>query len=63
MKKTLSKYFNIYVVIALIGAFAFLYLFSFAFVLNDVTTGSSLKMKKKAIQKKKELCLKDPTQC
>ena len=63
MKKALSKYFNFYVVIALIGGFSFLYLFSFAFVLNDVATGSSLKIKQKAVQKQKELCRKDPTQC
>lgn len=63
MKQTMSKYFNIYVVIALIGGFSFLYLFSFAFVLNDVANGSSSQMKKEYMEKKKQLCLKDPTQC
>jgi len=63
MKKRLSKYFNIYVIIALIGGFSFLYLISFAFVLNDVATGSSLQMKKAKIEKQRQICLKDPTQC
>lgn len=63
MKKALSKYLNIYVVIALIGGFSFLYLFSYAFVLHDVATGSSVKIKQKAMEKKRKLCLKDPTQC
>jgi len=63
MKHAISKYFNIYVVIALIGGFSFLYLFSFAFVLNDVANGSSSQMKKEYMEKKKQLCLKDPTQC
>jgi hypothetical protein len=56
MKKTLSKYLNIYVVISLIGIFSFLYLFSFAFVLNDVATGSSSAIKK-------QFCLKNPAKC
>ena len=63
MKQTMSKYFNIYVVIALIGGFSFLYLFSFAFVLNDVANGSSSQMKKEYMEKKKQLCIQDSTQC
>ena len=63
MKNSISKYFNIYVAIALIGGFSFLYLFSFAFVLNDVANGSSSQMKKEYMEKKKQLCLQDSTQC
>jgi len=63
MRKMVSKYFNIYVVIILIGGFSFLYLFSYAFVLNDVANGSSLQMKKEYMEKKRQLCLQDPTQC
>ncbi|QOP44788.1 hypothetical protein [Sulfurimonas paralvinellae] len=56
MRKTIKKYLNIYVVTALIGGFSVLYLFSFAFVLNDVTGGSSREMKKK-------YCKKNPDEC
>jgi len=63
MKTKISKYFNIYVVTALIGGISFLYLLSFAFVINDVSNGSSLKMKKAYMEHKKQLCLQDPSQC
>ncbi|MEN8303822.1 MAG: hypothetical protein ABFQ64_07115 [Campylobacterota bacterium] len=63
MRNAISKYFNIYVLVALIGGFSFFYLFSFAFVLNDVANGSSSQMKKEYMEKKRQLCLSDPTQC
>jgi hypothetical protein len=44
------------VVTALIGGFSILYLFSFAFVINDVSGGSSREMKKK-------YCKKNPDEC
>ena len=53
MKKEFKKYFNIYVTVGLIGAFSFLYMLSFAFVLHDVANGSSLQMKKDMIKKQK----------
>lgn len=56
MRKKIGKYFNIYVVTALIGGFSILYLFSFAFVINDVSGGSSREMKKK-------YCKKNPDEC
>jgi len=56
MRKIVKKYFNIYVVTALIGGFSVLYLFSFAFVLSDVSSGSSREMKKK-------YCKKNPDDC
>ena len=56
MKKLIKKYFNIYVVTALIGGFSVLYLVSFAFVLSDVSSGSSREMKKK-------FCKKNPDEC
>ena len=56
MRKTLRKYFNIYVVTGLIGVFSVLYILSFAFVLNDVSGGSSREMKKK-------YCEKNPDEC
>jgi len=56
MRKTISKYLNIYVVTAFIGGFSILYLFSFAFVLNDVATGSSRDMKK-------AYCKENPNEC
>ena len=56
MKRKFSKYINIYVVIAFIGIFSFGYLFSFIFVINDVSSGSSLKMKK-------EFCSQNPEKC
>ena len=56
MKKTIKKYFNIYVVTAFIGIFSILYLLSFAFVLNDVSGGSSREMKK-------VYCKKNPAEC
>jgi hypothetical protein len=55
MKKQIKKYLNIYVVVGFIGAFSFLYMMSFAFVLHDVTNGSSLQMKRDYLQKQKEL--------
>lgn len=63
MKTKISKYFNIYVVTALIGIFSFLYLFSFVLVIHDVANGSSLKMKREYMEHKKQLCLQDSTQC
>jgi hypothetical protein len=56
MRRTISKYVNIYVVTAFIGGFSILYLFSFAFVINDVSGGSSREMKKK-------YCEKNPDEC
>jgi len=56
MRKIVKKYFNIYVVTALIGGFSLLYLFSFAFVLSDVSGGSSREIKKK-------YCKKNPDDC
>jgi len=56
MRKKISKYFNIYVVTALIGGFSILYIFSYAFVFNDVTTGSSRDIKK-------AYCKKNPDEC
>lgn len=56
MRKTFSKYVNIYVVTAFIGGFSILYLFSFAFVMSDVSGGSSREMKKK-------YCEKNPDEC
>lgn len=55
MKKIIKKYLNIYVVIALIGGFSFLYMLSFAFVLNDVSKGSSLQIKRDMIEKQKSI--------
>ncbi|MEA3369971.1 MAG: hypothetical protein U9Q40_01375 [Campylobacterota bacterium] len=54
MKKIIKKYFNIYIVIALIGGFSFLYMLSFAFVINDVSKGSSLQMKRDMMKKERE---------
>ncbi len=56
MRKTISKYLNIYVVTGLIGISSILYLISFVFILNDVTGGSSRDMKKK-------YCEKNPQEC
>lgn len=56
MRKKISKYFNIYVVTAFIGGFSLLYIFSYAFVFNDVTTGSSRDIKK-------AYCEKNPDEC
>jgi hypothetical protein len=57
MKEQIKKYLNIYVVIAFIGGFSLLYMFSFAFVLHDVANGSSLQMKRDMI--KKQECQKN----
>lgn len=56
MRKTINKYLNIYVVTAFIGIFSILYLLSFAFVLSDVSSGSSREMKK-------VYCEKNPLEC
>ena len=56
MRAKLSKYFNIYVVTALIGFFSFLYLFSFAFVISDVNSGSSRAIKQKLCKEQPEIC-------
>ena len=56
MKAKLSQYVNIYVVTGLIGIFSLLYIFSFAFVLSDVSSGSSRDMKK-------EYCEQNPEKC
>lgn len=53
MKRIIKKYLNIYVVIALIGGFSFLYMLSFAFIVNDISKGSSLQMKRDMIEKQK----------
>lgn len=55
MRQTVKKYFNMYVVFGLISAFSFLYMLSFAFVINDVSNGSSLQMKKDMIEKQKKV--------
>jgi hypothetical protein len=56
MEKGIKKYFNIYMVLGLIAVSSVLYIFSFAFVLNDVAGGSSREMKKK-------YCEKNPQEC
>lgn len=56
MKATLKKYLNIYVVGGFITFFSILYVFSFAFVLSDVSGGSSREIKKK-------YCEKNPQEC
>ena len=56
MKKKINKYFNIYVVTAIIGICSLLYILSFAFVLSDVSSGSSREMKK-------VYCEKNPAEC
>lgn len=40
--------------------FSFLYLFSFAFVLSDVSSGSSRDMKKKLCEEQPEVCIIPP---
>jgi len=60
MRRKLSKYFNIYVVTALIGFFSFLYLFSFAFVISDVNSGSSRVMKQKLCEEQPKICYVSP---
>lgn len=60
MMKKISKYFNIYVVIVFIAITSFFYMFSFAFVLNDVSSGSSRAMKKKLCKEKPEVCYVSP---
>jgi len=56
MRKRINKYFNIYVITALIGGFSVLYLFSFSFVLNDVSGSSSREIKKKYCEKNPDDC-------
>jgi hypothetical protein len=56
MKKSIEKYLNFYVVIGFIGFFSILYLFSFTFVLSDVSSGSSREMKK-------VYCEENPKEC
>ena len=56
MHKKTQQYFNIYVVVGFIGIFSLLYLFSFAFILNQVSSGSSRDIKK-------EYCLQNPVKC
>jgi hypothetical protein len=46
MKDKIKKYLNIYVVVGFIGFVSFLYMLSFAFVINDVASGSSAQMKR-----------------
>ncbi len=53
MTKRIKKYLNIYVVIALIGGFSFLYMLSYVFVMHDITKGSSLQIKRDMIKKQK----------
>lgn len=55
MKEQIKKYLNIYMVVGFIGFFSFAYLLSFAFVINDVANGSSLKMKREMMAKQKEM--------
>lgn len=56
MKLEIKKYLNIYVITGLIGLFSILYLLSFAFVLSDVSSGSSREMKK-------VYCEENPREC
>jgi len=56
VKAKLSQYINIYVVTGLIGIFSILYIFSFAFVLSDVSSGSSRDMKKVYCQENPQKC-------
>ena len=54
MKTQIKKYLNIYVVVGFIGFFSFAYMLSFAFILNDVANGSSVKMKKAFLEKQEK---------
>jgi len=54
MKTQIKKYLNIYVVVGFIGFFSFAYMASFAFIINDVANGSSLKMKRALMEKQKK---------
>ena len=56
MKVKLSQYVNIYVVTGLIGIFSILYILSFAFVISDVSSGSSRDMKKVYCEQNPEKC-------
>jgi hypothetical protein len=56
MRKKISKYLNIYVVVGWIGFFSFAYMLSFAFVQNDISSGSSRDIRKK-------YCEKNPQEC
>lgn len=57
MKNKINKYFNIYVVTSLIAGFSLIYMLSFAFVINDVSKGSSLQMKRDMMKKENIQCL------
>jgi len=54
MKEKIKQYLNIYFVIGFIGFFSFLYMLSFAFVINDIKNGSSSQIKKEKMEKLKE---------
>jgi len=56
METGIKKYLNIYMVLGLIAIASVLYIFSFAFILNDVSGGSSREIKKK-------YCEKNPHEC
>jgi len=56
MKKSIKEYLNIYVVLGLIGVASVLYIFSFAFLFNDIAGSSSREIKKK-------YCEKNPQEC
>lgn len=54
MKESIKKVLNIYVISALIGLFAVLYMISFVILQMDINNGSSLKMHKEQMAKQKK---------
>lgn len=54
MKDRIKKVFNIYVVSGLIALFVIFYLISFVMLQIDISSGSSLKMKKEQIAQEKK---------
>ena len=54
MKEQIKKYLNIYVVLGFIVIFSLFYMISFAFIINDISKGSSLQMKRDMIKKQQE---------
>lgn len=56
MNKKFSKYFNIYVVTSLILGFSIIYMLSFAVIINDVSNGSSLQMKRDMLKEQGLKC-------
>ncbi|MDD2357670.1 MAG: hypothetical protein PHX13_07155 [Thiovulaceae bacterium] len=53
MKKTVKKLMNVYVIIALIGFFSFLYILSFAVINSNISKGSSVEIKRAILEKQK----------